>query len=73
MYFADDDHKVLDVVKEHGVTKPTQWTIKDISESKMYSDFPRDLFDKMGKLPLQYHWHTYAVSSKTFNKYPKLF
>lgn len=45
MYFADDDHKVLEVVDETGekmapLHKPTTWAIKDVSESKFYCDFP---------------------------------
>jgi len=45
MYFAGDDHKVLEVVDETGekmapLHKPTTWAIKDVSESKFYCDFP---------------------------------
>jgi len=68
---ADDDVKVLDKVKLEMESRPVKWAV-DPKESSFWSIFTEEEQNRMAKENIAMHAHDYAISLKTFNKYPKL-
>ena len=68
---AQDDINVLDDISIYGKELKVDWNVDIVyKESKMFEQFPNNLWRRMQKEKLVLHAHSFAVSLDNFKSHP---